>query len=94
VTRVLMRPRQGDDMAKTIIIRKREYQIEINDRVTATGEIDRQYLLRGKRGALYGTMRNVHHRSRMFVVATTGYSNVMDGVWLDDSSGELVVVSR
>lgn len=54
------------------------------------------YLLKGPRGALYATMRNVHAPSKMFLI---GAGKTMSGpmgkraVWLTDASGSLEVCS-
>ncbi len=55
---------------------------------------DLVYLLKGARGALYATMRNVHTPSKMFLI---GAGKTMSGpmgkrtVWLTDASGSLEV---
>lgn len=50
--------------------------------------------LRGKRGAHYFTMRNVHDPLVMFVCDARGFGPVksLDHVWLTDRSGSLEVL--
>lgn len=76
----------------TLRIRGRDYTIEAHDRTNShTGEVETGYRLTGKRGASYFTMRNRIEPSHMFVVSHSLGSTVMQGVWLSDATGALVV---
>lgn len=76
----------------TIKIGRLTYNVTI--RTLASGEL--QYLLEGKRGALYATMRNKHTPSRMFLIgAGSTFSGPLGKrtVWLSDASGSLEVAA-
>lgn len=76
----------------TIRIRGRDYEVSVREKPDAQGRI--VYYLRGKRGAHWFTVRNVNHPSLMFLVNGRNLgSSMLEGVWLDDASGELVVRS-
>ncbi len=71
--------------------------IEINGRtftVEAGTTASVPWVLRGKRGALYGTMRNIHSK-RLFLFNSTVSGRVprdLERVRLDDSDGTLRVL--
>jgi len=83
----------------TITIRGREYAVErVRDKADDKGVV---YLLAGKRGARWLTMRNVHHPAMMFLInersIKSGFrvsSQMMEGVWLTDEGGQLRVRSQ
>lgn len=50
------------------------------------------YTLRGKRGAVYSTMRNVKNPNAMFLINNRSFGVVMDGTWLTDKNGVLEVL--
>lgn len=50
------------------------------------------YTLRGVRGAVYSTMRNVKNPNAMFLVNNRKLGVVMDGTWLTDKNGVLEVL--
>jgi len=75
-----------------IEIRNREYSvIKVDGNPNAENQIlkESKYLLTGKRGAEYFTMRNVKNPHLMFVC---GRSKTLDNVWLSDENGQLKVV--
>lgn len=72
----------------TIIIRGRQYAVE---RIERPGK-ELRYRLTGKRGASFFTMRNVHRPDAMFVVPHSLGNKTLEGVWLSDKTGELVVL--
>lgn len=53
-----------------------------------------QYTLRGARGAVYKTMRNVNRPAMMFLVDARGFGIAMGKTptWLTDASGALEAV--
>lgn len=76
---------------KTIRIAGREYKV--TTRTLSTGEL--QYLLEGKRGAHYATMRNVNRPEMMFLIGAGAHLGGPEGkrtTWLTDKSGSLEVV--
>jgi hypothetical protein len=76
-------------MTTTIRIRGREYDVETCE----SPQDKRRYRLRGKRGASFYTMRNVHRPHMMFVISEAPRSNGLERVWLSDENGTLRVVS-
>ena len=79
----------AESTTKTIVIRGREYSV-----TTQTTKYDaRQYILTGKRGATYGTMRNKNNPDMMFLFSG-GRSRLcsLGEVWLTDKGGELQLV--
>jgi len=54
----------------------------------------RRYILTGKRGAVYGTMRNRNQPHMMFVITLRGFGIAagFEGAWLTDKDGSLQVV--
>ncbi len=72
----------------TLTLGRLSYSVEPGP-TTPSGETT--YLLRGKRGAVYATMRNVHRPETMFVYGAGGIPRVFDGVWLTDADGTLRV---
>lgn len=82
-------------MGTSIRIRGKDYAVERVERTTGT-EIQRgvAYVLTGKRGAKYTTMRNEPRPEMMFLIYADkfGPAAVMDGVWLTDKGGQLAVV--
>ncbi len=51
------------------------------------------YTLKGKRGAVYSTMRNVKNPDVMFLVNNRTFGVAMDGTWLTDKNGTLEVLN-
>lgn len=74
----------------TLTIGRMTYTVESAETGTSEG---RTYMLRGKRGAVYGTMRNANRPELLFVVnfGMGGSPRVFDGVWLTDADGTLRV---
>jgi hypothetical protein len=73
----------------TITIGRREYAV--STQTAQNGEL--QYILTGKRGAVYGTMRNVKRPEMMFLIDCRGFGPVGKRVlWLTDKNGRLEVV--
>ena len=76
---------------ETLVVNGRAYDVT---RQPATWEEQSpwQYELKGKRGALYTTVRNANDRTKMFLVHKTGGFGIpagMQGVWLTDEGGTL-----
>lgn len=74
----------------TIAIGRLTYTV--TTQIAKNGEL--QYLLEGKRGALYATMRNARTPSKMFLIGTGRTFSGPFGkktVWLTDASGSLTV---
>ena len=76
---------------KKLVIREREYLVQPR---TAQFDGETSFILTGKRGAQYITMRNVKNPHMMFLNPMKGYSPVMDGVWLSDKNGYPEVVKE
>ncbi len=76
--------------AGTIRINGRDFAVE-----TTEGKEGTRYIFTGKRGAKYGTMRNIHRADRMFIITLRGFGIAagFEGVWLTDSDGSLKVVA-
>lgn len=72
----------------TLTIGRRTYSV--STQTAGNGEL--QYVLTGKRGALYGTMRNVHRPALMFLIDCRGFGPVPGNLWLTDQNGTLEVV--
>jgi len=73
-----------DTTTKTITVRGREYA------VTTKGE---DYVLTGKRGATYRTMRNKPNPHMMFLVSEKKFTTTtMNDVWLTDKNDKLVAL--
>lgn len=74
---------------KTITILGRTF--EISTRESSRGI---QYILTGKRGATYGTMRNVNDPTLMFLISGSAKSTrcSLGTVWLTDKNGHLELV--
>lgn len=73
---------------RKIRIRGRDYRLEPHEHInTTTGEVERQYYIIGKRGGAYAAWRNQKNPHRLFIISSALRSNVMEGVWLDDSDG-------
>ena len=72
-------------MTQTLTVRGREF--------TVSREGDK-YVLTGKRGARYATMRNANTPTNMFLVDCRGFgmASGFDGCWLSDADGTLRVV--
>ena len=78
----------------TLRVRGRDYTVTPHDRTNSvTGVVEKGYRLTGKRGASYFTMRNVKRPELMFVVSHA-LTNAMQGVWLTDAAGFVVIVSQ
>ena len=75
----------------TITINGREFSVTTRE----TKHDSCQYVLTGKRGAVYATMRNANDRSRMFLISGMGLARGLskNTVWLTDARGSLEVVS-
>lgn len=82
-------------MTTTITIRGRTYDVAQQSTATKRGVV-LQYVLTGKRGAVYGTMRNAHKPSLMFIINGRGFGIPagLDRVWLSDEGGELKVLAQ
>ena len=78
----------------TIRLRGRDYTVESFERTNAKGEVEVNYMLTGKRGGKFSTMRNYHNRSKLFVVPFASFNRTLEGVWLTDASGSLEIVSQ
>lgn len=76
-------------MSNTIIIYGTQYSIQESvNKVNG----DRAYILTGKRGATYKTMRNVNDPTKMFLYNMRNPSSgKMESVWLTDVNGKLEV---
>jgi hypothetical protein len=78
-------------MQTTLAIGRLTYKVS----TTTAKNGETVYLLEGKRGALYATMRNARTPSRMFLI---GAGKTFSGpfgkktVWLTDASGSLEVL--
>ncbi len=74
----------------TMTIRGRTFTVE--ETKAANGE--KQFIFTGKRGAVYGTMRNRTHADQMFLIDGRGFglAKGFEGVWLSDATGSLVLV--
>ncbi len=72
----------------TIQIGRRSYSVATQ--TASNGEL--QYILTGKRGATYGTMRNVYKPELMFLFDCRGYGIKPGNIWLTDRNGTLEVV--
>lgn len=74
--------------------------IRINGRdfavATTPGKEGTRYLLTGKRGAQYGTMRHYKETAMMFIINLRGFGIApsFEGVWLTDEGGALRVVRQ
>ena len=80
---------------RMIRIRGRDYRLEPHEYIDkVTGEVERQYHIIGKRGGAYAAWRNQKKPHRMFIVSSALRSNVMEGVWLDDSEGLPKVIAE
>lgn len=79
-------------MTTTIRIRGRTFAVATQ----TAGNGDLQYMLTGPRGAIYGTMRNVKTKHRMYLIDARGFGipSSMRGVWLSDEDGILRVVAQ
>jgi hypothetical protein len=76
-----------------IVIRGREYQVE---KTPPEGPLDEGkpiYVLTGKSGKKWYTLRNKPNPQMMFLIPEAGFSKTMDRVWLTDRNGTLEVVS-
>ena len=76
-------------IVESIIKIKNSYYTVTSQWSKGLGEV--QYILTGKRGAIYGTMRILNKRDTMFLVNATRASNAPD-VWLTDKNGKLEVI--
>ncbi len=82
----------------TITIGRRTFSVEAIERAVTggprKGTTEIQYILRGARGATYGTMRNYNQPALMALVNGRGFGMApgFDGVWLTDVNGRLEVV--
>jgi hypothetical protein len=76
---------------KTITIRGREFTVEPK---TSDRDGARYFVLRGKRGAHYFTMTNVHSGLHFVCNAHPFKPMPFEGVWLKDNDGTLEVVSQ
>ncbi len=76
-----------------MMIRNRDFQVTTQTVNLKKGP-EVQYVFTGKRGAVYGTMRNQKNPELMFLIDGRGFglAKGMDGVWLSDKGGELVIV--
>lgn len=76
--------------AGTIRINGRDFSVE-----TTAGKEGVRYLLTGKRGAQYGTMRHYKETAMMFIINLRGFGIApsFEGVWLTDKGGSLQVVA-
>ena len=68
-----------------LIIGKRDYAV-------TKGQRD-NYVLVGRRGGLYGTVRHAFRADAMFVVSLRGSRSRLAGAWLSDLGGSLAVIS-
>lgn len=77
-------------MITQITINGKQFSVEVgnNDRDGQTS-----YTLTGKRGAKYGTVRNVNHPELMFMINLRGFGMAVgfEGVWMTDRNGQLEV---
>lgn len=72
-----------------IVIRGRQYQVE-----SKPCQYEQTvYIITGKRGHKWYTMRNQNYTYMMFLMPEKGTSKTMDGVWLTDQKGILEVSS-
>ncbi len=79
-----------DSANNTITVCGREFSVTQD--VTSFGE--KRYILTGKRGAVYATMRNRNRPEMMFLFSGKGRGLCSLGeVWLTDKNGALEVVS-
>lgn len=86
-------PFEGEDLG-TLKIGRSEYRIEKRDPTEAEKKVngDRPvYALRGKRGAVYVTMRNRRNPNHMFLINGRSFGVALDGTWLTDEGGQLRV---
>lgn len=74
----------------TIQINGRDFQVA-EEGIARDGR--KQYVLAGKRGARYGTMRNAHNPDIMFLIDLRGFGIPAGfvGVFLTDRNGHLEV---
>lgn len=78
---------------ETITIRNRQYTVGQQTFKGANGEPKTMWTLTGKRGAVWGTMRNVN--SGLLFCYTGAFQNkTLDRVWLTDKNGKLEVVAQ
>lgn len=85
--------RDPDRGIKKIVLRGRTYDVAVRERINRdTGEVTYTYVLTGKRGAQFATIRNEHHPDRMFIVPYRGFNPELKGVWLSDDGGYLKVL--
>ncbi len=79
------------NQAASITINGKTYTVEQSQ---ASGET--RYVLTGKRGAKYGTMRNRKNRSLMFLVDLRGFGIPagFENVILTDNEGSLTVANN
>ncbi len=88
--------RYGHSASHTVRIFGRDYAVSIRQ---GKHPLDQGvvYLLTGKRGAKYATVRNKHHPDKMFLVHSErgfGIPAGFEGVWLSDQSGTLEVIRQ
>jgi len=70
-----------------LTIRGREYVVSSHpEAVLGEGTT---YVITGKRGHKWYTVRNVLKPYMMFLIPESGYSKTMSGVWLTDEDGTL-----
>lgn len=85
-------------MTTTIRLRGRDYSVTKTTRTISAGaregETEVAYVLTGKRGAVFTTMRNAKRPDRMFLVSGALRSNALQDVWLSDATGELVIICQ
>lgn len=81
---------QTETSQREIAINGKTYTIETSQASDGT-----RYILTGKRGAKYGTMRNRKNPSLMFLIDLRGFGIPagFDGVVLTDADGSLAVAN-
>jgi len=77
-----------------IEIRGRQYQVEKAPPGSPLDEGKPIYVLTGKSGKKWFTLRNKPKPDLMFLIPEEGFSKTMDRVWLTDKDGDLRVVSQ
>lgn len=86
-------PFEGEDLG-TLKIGRSEYRVEKREPTESRIKLEGNrpvYALRGKRGAVYLTMRNRRNPDLMFLVNGRSFGVALDGTWLTDEGGQLRV---
>lgn len=87
-------PFEGEDLG-TLSIGRNEYRVEKREPTESRIKLEGNrpvYALRGKRGAVYLTMRNRRNPDHMFLVNGRSFGVALDGTWLTDEGGQLRVL--